>query len=138
MRVLGAIAKVLPEVMTIESVEKFINQKLKSELKVTSARNAFDRFSSVDVKAGVGNPEDLFKFDLPRWEDMRCGVSIKGQPQGGAFADPVTGKVGGFRPARNELFNPTAGGELRHLHQVHAVLAELSGCRVRCHHRGHL
>ena len=53
-RVLGAIAKVLPEVMTIESVEKFINQKLKSELKVTSARNAFDRFSSIDVKGGVG------------------------------------------------------------------------------------
>ena len=56
------------------------------------------------MKAGVGNPEELFKFDLPRWEDMRCGVSIKGQPQGGAFADPVTGQVGGFRPARNELF----------------------------------
>jgi len=103
-RVLGAIAKVLPEVMTFESVEKFINEKLKSSLKVTSARNAFDRFSSIDVEAGVGNPEELFKFDLPRWEDMRCGVSIKGQPQGGAFADPVTGQVGGFRPARNELF----------------------------------
>jgi pyruvate ferredoxin oxidoreductase delta subunit len=35
---------------------------------------------------------------------MRCGVSIKGQPQAGVFADPVTGQVGGFRPARNELF----------------------------------
>src|SRR6202451_4279908 len=103
-RVLGAIAKELPEVMTFESVEKFINEKLKSSLKVTSARNAFDRFSSIDVKAGVGNPEELFKFDLPRWEGMRCGASIKGQPQGGVFADPVTGQVGGFRPARNELF----------------------------------
>jgi len=34
-RVLGAIAKVLPEVMTFESVEKFINEKLKSSLKFT-------------------------------------------------------------------------------------------------------
>jgi pyruvate ferredoxin oxidoreductase delta subunit len=103
-RVLGAIAKVLPEVMTFESVEKFINEKLKSSLKVTSARNAYDSFSSIEVKAGEGNPEDVFKFDLPNWDDMRSGVSIKGQPQGGAFADPVTGQVGGFRPARNELF----------------------------------
>jgi len=56
------------------------------------------------VKAGEGNPEEIVKVGLPRWEDMRCGVSIKGQAQGGPFADPVTGQVGGFRPVRNELF----------------------------------
>ncbi len=115
-RILGAIAKALPQVLSLESVEQFINEKLKNPLKVTSARTAFERFSSIEVKAGQGSPEDLFKFDLPRWEDMRCGVSIKGQPQGGPFADPVTGQVGGFRPASQrvvqEIFNPhpTAGG----------------------------
>ena len=103
-RILGAIAKALPEVLSLQSVEKFINEKLKSPLKVASARTAFDRFATIEVKAGEGNPEELFKFDLPRWEDMRSGVSIKGQPQGGPYADPVSGKVGGFRPARNELF----------------------------------
>ncbi len=103
-RILGAIAKALPEVFSLQSVGQFINEKLKSSLKVTSARTAFDRFTTIEVKAGEGNPEELFKFDLPRWEDMRSGVSIKGQPQGGPYADPVSGKVGGFRPARNELF----------------------------------
>ena len=103
-RVLGAIAKALPKLMSFESVEKFINEKLKNPLKVTSARTAFDRFKSVDVKAGQGNPEELFKFDLPEWKEMRTGVSVKGQPQGGPYADPVTNKVGGFRPVRNELF----------------------------------
>jgi len=103
-RILGAIAKALPEVMSLEAVEKFINEKLKNPLKATSARTAFERFVTVDVKAGEGNAEELFKFGLPRWEDMRCGVSIKGQMQGGPFADPVTGQVGGFRPVRNELF----------------------------------
>ena len=92
------------KLFSLKSVEKFINEKLKNSLKVTSARTAFERFTTVDVKAGQGNPEELFKFGLPGWEDMRGGVSIKGQPQGGPYADPVTGQVGGFRPARNELF----------------------------------
>jgi pyruvate ferredoxin oxidoreductase delta subunit len=103
-RVLGAIAKALPDLVSFKSVETFITEKLKNALKVTSARTAYERFGAVDVKPGVGNQEDLFKFGLPRWEDMRCGVSIKGQPQGGPFADPVTNQVGGFRPVRNELF----------------------------------
>jgi pyruvate ferredoxin oxidoreductase delta subunit len=103
-RVLGAIAKALPQLFSFKSVEQFINEKLKSPLKVTSARNAFDRFNTVDVKAGEGNAEELFKFALPGWQNMRGGVSIKGQEQGGPYADPVTGQVGGFRPGRNELF----------------------------------
>jgi len=103
-RVLGAIAKALPELFSLESVEQFITEKLKNPLKVTSARNAYERFGTTDVKPGQGNPEELFKFTKPDWEDMRGGVSIKGQPQGGPYADPTTGKVGGFRPARNELF----------------------------------
>ena len=103
-RILGAIAKALPAVMSLDSVEKFINEKLKNTLKVTTARNAFERFTAIGVKAGEGNPDELVKVGLPRWEDMRCGVSIKGQAPGGPFADPVTGEVGGFRPGRNELF----------------------------------
>jgi pyruvate ferredoxin oxidoreductase delta subunit len=103
-RILGAIAKALPEVFGLESVEKFINEKLKSSQKVASARTEFERFATVDVKAGQGNAEELFKFDLPGWKDMRGGVSIKGQPQGGPYADPVSKQAGGFRPVRNELF----------------------------------
>ncbi len=103
-RILGVIAKALPEVFGFESVEKFINEKLKNPLKVTSARKAFERFATVNVKPGQGSAEELFAFDKPGWEDMRDAVSIKGQPQGGPYADPETGKVGGFRPARNELF----------------------------------
>ncbi len=103
-RILGAIARALPKLMSQESVEKFINEKLKNSLKVISAHTAFERFTAIDVKAGEGNPEEIAKVGLPRWEDMRCGVSIKGQAPGGPFADPVTGEVGGFRPGRNELF----------------------------------
>ncbi len=100
-RVLGAIAKALPEVFSLASVEKFIGDKLKSTEKAASARTEFNRFATVDVKAGQGNSDELYKFDLPGWKDMRRGVSITGQPQGGPYPDPGTKKVGGFRPGRN-------------------------------------
>jgi len=103
-RILGAIARALPKLVAFKSVEKFISEKLKNSLKVTSARTAYDRFTTVDVKPGQGNPEPLPAYTLPRWEDMRHGVSIKGQPQGGEYPDPVTGEIGGFRSGRNELF----------------------------------
>jgi len=103
-RVLGAIAKALPEVASLKAVEQFITEKLKNDLKVTSAKTAFNRFSTIVVKAGEGNPEALPTFTLPNWQDMRDGVSIKGQPQGGPYKDPVTKEVGGFRPARSEQF----------------------------------
>lgn len=103
-RVLGAIAKALPELVNQKSVENYINNKLKDALKVTSAGTAYERFSTVDVQPSRGNPEELFHFDLLKWEDMHPGTAIKGQPQGGPFEDPVTKKVGGFRSARNETF----------------------------------
>ena len=103
-RILGAIAKVLSALFGIGSVEKFITEKLKNSQKGASARTEFERFAAVDVKAGQGNSDELYKFDLPGWKEMRGGVSIKGQPQGGPYADPVTKQVGGFRPVRNELF----------------------------------
>ncbi len=103
-RVLGAIAKALQEVVSLKALEQFITEKLKSPVKVASAKLAYERFKTIEVKPGEGNPEELFKFALPDWTDMRQGVSIKGQPQGGPYADPITKEVGGFRPARNELF----------------------------------
>lgn len=103
-RVLGAIAKALPEVFSLKALERFITEKVKNPLKLTSAKTAFLRFTTINVKPGEGNAEELPTYTLPKWKDMRDGVSIKGQPQGAPFRDPVTLEIGGFRPARNELF----------------------------------
>ncbi|HKM89944.1 MAG TPA: 4Fe-4S dicluster-binding protein [Candidatus Acidoferrales bacterium] len=103
-RVLGAIAKAAPELVSQKSVENYITSHLKDALKVTSARTAYERFNAVDVKPGQGNPEELRHYQLPKWEQMDSGLAIKGQPQGGPYADPATNKLGGYRPARNERF----------------------------------
>jgi pyruvate ferredoxin oxidoreductase delta subunit len=103
-RILGAIAKALPELVSLKAVERFIEEKLKNSLKVTSAHAAYDRFSAIEVTPGQGSTERLTHYTFPKWEDMRLGVSIKGQPQGGPYENPITHEVGGFRPRRNELY----------------------------------
>ena len=103
-RVLGAIAKASPELLGLKAVEQFISEKLKNTLKVSSAHNAFERFSTTDVKPGQGSSDPVERYTLPKWQEMRLGVSIKGQPQGGPFEDAFTKERGGFRPVRNELF----------------------------------
>jgi len=104
-RVLGAIAKALPELFGWESVEKYILAKVKKgQEKAASARKSYERFGLAEVPAGKGNPEPLPKFELLKWQDMRLGTSVAGQPQGGPVTDPVSGKTGGHRPARNDKF----------------------------------
>ena len=103
-RVLGAIARALPELVSLKSVEQFITEKLKDSLKAASARTAYDRFTATEVKPGQGCAEELEHHTLMKWQEMRLGVSIKGQPQGGPYQDPVTKQTGGHRPVRNELF----------------------------------
>jgi len=112
-RILGVIAKTLPGLISLKSVEQYINDKLKNPLKVTSARAAYERLIATDVKPSEGNPDTPFNFTLPGWHKMRDAVSIKGQPQGGPYPDPVTGQAGGFRPHRNELFKKYSTRTLR-------------------------
>ncbi len=112
-RVLGAIAKALPDLMKLTSLEKYINEKLKNTLKVTSAHTAYEKFTTTEVKAGQGNSEKLAHFQLLNSSDMRLGVSIKGQPQGGPYPDPVSKQPGGFRPARNEQFKKATTRAMR-------------------------
>ena len=130
-RVLGAIAKALPGMFSMASVEKFINEKLKSSEKLASARTEFERFATVDVKAGQGNSDELYKFDLPGWKDLRQGVSIKGQEQGGPYPDPETKKVGGFRPGRNELFKKYATRTMRPVVNF-ATCIKCTLCWINC------
>src|SRR5574337_217595 len=49
-RVLGAIAKVAPHVVKLESVEAVIREEWKEELKVTSARKSYDRVIARKVR----------------------------------------------------------------------------------------
>ncbi len=103
-RILGAIAKVLPALFSLKSVQRAIRAEWKDDLKATSAARSYERITTVTVPPTQGNPEEPFQFELPKWSEMREGVTIPAIPKGGAFQDPETQKVGGFRPERNPTF----------------------------------
>jgi pyruvate ferredoxin oxidoreductase delta subunit len=103
-RILGAIAKVLPELFSLESVQKVILADTKTPLKATSAERSYERITTVTVRPDQGNPEEPYKFEMPKWHEMRDGVAISAIAPGHAMTDPQTQQVGGYQPARNPTF----------------------------------
>ena len=103
-RILGAIAKVLPDLFGLKSVQAAIMDEWKDDLKSTSAARAFERYSSVMVQPSQGNPEEPYKFDLPKWHEMGEGIAIPSIKPGKGIEDPATHAQGGYRPDRNPTF----------------------------------
>ena len=103
-RILGTMAKVLPELFSLASVQQVIRTEWKDELKVASAQRAYERATSVTVQPTQGNPEKPYEFEMPKWTEMREGIAIPSIPKGQQMKDPTTGKTGGYQPARNPTF----------------------------------
>ena len=103
-RILGAIAKLLPEMLSLDSVKNFIRHEWKDEVKVQSATNSYNRVSTQSVNPSQGNAEKPFQFELPKWHEMRDGVAIPSIATGHAMKDPASKATGGYQPARNPTF----------------------------------
>ena len=103
-RIMGAIAKVLPDLFSLDTVKKLIVTDTKNELKATSAARSYERLTSVTVQPSQGNPEEPYAFELPKWHEMREGISIPSIAQGHQMEDPQNGQAGGYQPARNPTF----------------------------------
>ena len=103
-RILGTVAKVLPELFSLASVQDVIRDEWHDELKATSAKKAHDRVQTYTVQPTQGNPEKPYSFVMPKWTEMREGIAIPSIPKGEKIKDPVNGKEGGFRAARNPTF----------------------------------
>jgi pyruvate ferredoxin oxidoreductase delta subunit len=103
-RVLGALAKVLPELFSLDSVQQVILEDSNNPLKATSAARTYQHVTTVTVRPDQGNPEVPYKFELPKWHEMRDGITIPAIAQGHQMEDPITHKTGGFQPARNATF----------------------------------
>jgi len=61
-RILGAIAKLLPELFSLSSVQQAIRDEWNNELKVTSAQRAYERAETTTVQPTQGNPETPYSF----------------------------------------------------------------------------
>lgn len=103
-RILGAIAKILPELFSLDTIQKVILEDGGNPLKATSAARSYERLTVVTVRPDQGNPEKPYSFEMPKWHEMRDGISIPSIAQGHAMHDPQTHQAGGFQPARNPTF----------------------------------
>ncbi|MDR7521190.1 MAG: 4Fe-4S dicluster-binding protein [Armatimonadota bacterium] len=103
-RLLGTIARLVPEMVGLKAVEQAILEEWNDELKMLSSRKAYERVEVTEVPAGVGVTDTPYAFVLPGWKEMAEGVTIRSIAMGNGIADPVTGQVGGYRPARNPYF----------------------------------
>ncbi len=101
-RILGALPKVCPELVSLDSVVAAIKDEWKDDLKVRSARRSYQQTATRTVKPGEGNAEVPYRFDMPGWTTMREGVTIEGIKLG----EPIRfgEEIGGYRPARNPYF----------------------------------
>src|SRR5215467_10276532 len=99
-RILGALAKIEPQVLSLDAVAAAIREaEWGSDLKVESARKAYERIGGRRVEPTEGNPEVPYSFEMPKWWEMREGLTIPSIPVG----KPVEGGKG-YRPERNPYF----------------------------------
>jgi len=69
-----------------------------SELKVASARKAFDRIETREVKLTEGNAEVPYAFEMPKWWEMREASPSR------PFHRQAEGGRAGLRAERNPYF----------------------------------
>ena len=105
-RVLGAVARVLPEVFSLGSLQATLREENRKtgEMLAVSAQRAFERLATVTVTPQQGSTEVPYSFEMPKWTEMREGIAIPSIAAGAAMKDPVSGETGGFQPARNSTF----------------------------------
>ncbi len=99
-RLLGALAKVAPHIVSLDSMVEAIAEQWKDDLKVASAKKTYNLIESIPVAADQGNDEVPFKFELPGWTKMEEGLVIRGME----VRQDVPGWEGGYVPARNATF----------------------------------
>ena len=108
-RILGALAQVCPQLVSLETMVQVIREQWGNDAKVASAEKAFDRTTIRPVEPGEGQSDVPFTFELPGWKEMEEGIVIRGIEQGGGFR----GGDGGYEPVRSAVFKKFSTRSMR-------------------------
>jgi len=123
-RILGALARVCPELVSLDSMLSALEDQGWGGLKLTSARNTHDRLATRPVEPGEGSEDEPFSFDLPGWKSMEEGLVIRGVEGGTGFRgdalgegyDPINSNAAGdtsYEPTRNAVFKKFSTRSMR-------------------------
>ncbi|MEE8393017.1 MAG: 4Fe-4S dicluster-binding protein [Rhodospirillales bacterium] len=99
-KILGALAKIAPHIVSLDTITQAIQDQWKDDKKVAAAKKAHDRTDTVSVSAGQGSDRPTFDFELPGWTKMGECVSIPAQ----SVRQDIPGREGGYTPGRSETF----------------------------------
>ncbi len=75
-RILGAVAKVAPEIISLEKVKEYVKNTYKSDQKVEAVQDAYDSIIVRDVKPSDGKVWPYAKPVLPAWNDFEEGIVV--------------------------------------------------------------
>src|SRR5256712_2263452 len=82
-RVLGALAKVVPDWVRLEDVKTLIKEQTKDEGAAQSAQFGFDGAKLRAVKPGEGTSgHEVLQFEKPGWTTMRPGIVVDARKPG--------------------------------------------------------
>jgi pyruvate ferredoxin oxidoreductase delta subunit len=99
-RVLGTLARLAPQLFGLNALEQAILQEWNDNLKVVSAKKAFERAQPRRVLPHEGNPAPVEDYEKPKYWEMQEGIVVKGIAAGKGFR----GAEEGFQPERNPYF----------------------------------
>jgi len=97
MRLLGALAKVAPQIVTCDAMLAAINEPKKNEQKTAAAKQGYELVGTTAVGAEQGNDAEPFSFAMPGWHEMEECLVIRARK----VREDVPGMTGGYVPGRN-------------------------------------
>jgi pyruvate ferredoxin oxidoreductase delta subunit len=108
-RVLGALAKVAPHVVSLDAIVASINEPKKNEAKEASAKQTYAQVTSTEVGANQGNAAVPYDFTMPGWKEMEECLVVRARK----VSQKVPGWEGGYIPGRNPTFKKFATRTMR-------------------------
>jgi len=79
---LAAVARVAPQVMSIESVLEIVRERTNDEARVNMVKAVYDQLELYTVKAGAGSSVSFEDYRKPGWTQMREGIVVEAQQVG--------------------------------------------------------
>jgi pyruvate ferredoxin oxidoreductase delta subunit len=126
-RLLGALAKVAPHIVSLDAIVAAINEPKKNDAKAASARQAYDAVAMTEVGANQGNDAVPFRFDLPGWKEMEECLVVRARK----VKQDVPGWDGGYVPGRNPNYKKFATRTMRPVINF-ATCTKCTICWVQC------
>jgi len=126
-RLLGALTKVAPEIVTWEAMLAAINEPKPSEKKSAAAKHGHDLVGSTPVAPGQGNDAEPFSFAMPGWRDMEECLVVRARK----VREDVPGMEGGYVPGRNPNYKKFSTRTMRPVVNFDAC-TKCNTCWLQC------